>query len=162
MKHNIKHNANTPPDEIATIQLNNKYLAGHLKGLSNQTNNQQIEMLEDKILNSIRYGLDSRGDFFGHDDVLFLAGSENDKLCIPINKMPVTLGSGPSADFQIQGAGISRIHCKIEKKNCVLRLSDAKSLNGTYVNNMMLTSPIDLKEGDEITLGVVKLKVKRG
>ena len=162
MKPTMNNNSPTQPDEMATLKLDDKYLASHLKGLSNQTNNQQIDMLEDKILNSIHYGLDSRGDFFGHDDVLFLAGSENDKLCIPINKMPVTLGAGPSADFQIQGAGISRIHCKIERKNGVLRLSDAKSLNGTYVNNMMLTSPIDLKEGDEITLGVVKLKVKRG
>jgi pSer/pThr/pTyr-binding forkhead associated (FHA) protein len=70
-----------------------------------------------------------------------------------------TIGRAPRADFIVDAALVSRLHCRLTaKSNDTLELEDLDSTNGTFVNSRKVTRT-ELKEGDEIGVGRVKLRV---
>ncbi len=48
---------------------------------------------------------------------------------------------------------VSRKHAVIEKVNSGWQLTDLGSLNGCYVNRVLIESPVAIKTGDEIQIG---------
>ena len=67
------------------------------------------------------------------------------------------LGRLNSNDIPIQDANASREHAKIYKQGNRFAIVDLNSTNGTMVNGQRVTKRV-LKEGDEIGIGLVKLR----
>lgn len=57
--------------------------------------------------------------------------------------------------------GVSRRHCKIHRRGSIYLVEDVGSSNGTFLNGLRLSPYLlyELKDGDELQLGNVKLKV---
>ncbi len=70
----------------------------------------------------------------------------------PITKRKVTIGRKPENDLVIQNMAVSGRHARLDYKNGKFIITDLKSLNGTFVNNKLVTQA-ELKIGDEITIG---------
>lgn len=70
-----------------------------------------------------------------------------------------TMGRAPRADFVVDAALVSRVHCRftVNQKNEV-ELEDLGSTNGTQVNGQRVTKVL-LKSGDRITVGRVQFSI---
>ena len=74
---------------------------------------------------------------------------------------PKTIGRGPLADFVVDAALMSRVHCRLLATDAALTIEDLNSTNGTFVNGRRV-SRAQLTEGDHLRLGRLKLDVARG
>ncbi len=70
---------------------------------------------------------------------------------------PFTIGRGSSADLVLADLAISRIHARLDNDGEAVFLSDLSSSNGTYLNGERITESIELRGGDTIDIGVVRL-----
>jgi pSer/pThr/pTyr-binding forkhead associated (FHA) protein len=70
-----------------------------------------------------------------------------------------TLGRAPRADFVVDAALVSRVHCRftLDQGN-QLELEDLGSTNGTFVNGKKVAKAT-LNDGDQLTIGRVKFVV---
>jgi len=66
----------------------------------------------------------------------------------------ITLGRSPEATIQIVDTGISRTHIRMHFDGASVFVEDLNSANGTYVNGTKLTGKIEIKNGDQISIGV--------
>lgn len=67
-----------------------------------------------------------------------------------------TLGRAPRADFVVDAALVSRVHCRFTLTvDNELQLEDLDSTNGTFVNGKKV-SRVTLSDGDTLTIGRVQ------
>jgi pSer/pThr/pTyr-binding forkhead associated (FHA) protein len=71
-----------------------------------------------------------------------------------------TVGRTARADFIVDAALVSRLHCRITATNESLEVVDLKSTNGTFVNDKRVNRAA-LKNGDRLRIGRVELMVER-
>jgi len=72
-----------------------------------------------------------------------------------------TVGRAPGADFIVDEALVSRLHCRLEAgDNDNLEVIDLSSTNGTFVNDKRIERAA-LKSGDRLRVGRVELKVEK-
>lgn len=69
-----------------------------------------------------------------------------------------TVGRAPRADFIVEAALVSRLHCRLTAGATELEVVDLESTNGTYVNGTRADRAI-LKNGDRLGVGRVDLWV---
>jgi len=70
-----------------------------------------------------------------------------------------TLGRAPRADFVVDAALVSRVHCRFVLNDInELELEDLGSTNGTFVNGKKV-SRATLSNGDKLTIGRVQFVV---
>jgi pSer/pThr/pTyr-binding forkhead associated (FHA) protein len=69
-----------------------------------------------------------------------------------------TVGRAPRADFIVDAALVSRLHCRLTAGATELEVVDLESTNGTYVNGERTTRG-RLKHGDRLGVGRVELLV---
>jgi len=70
-----------------------------------------------------------------------------------------TLGRAARADFIVDTALVSRVHCRLSVSDVnVLHLEDLGSTNGTFVNGKKVTRTT-LANGDKVTVGRVEFVV---
>ena len=69
-----------------------------------------------------------------------------------------TVGRAPRADFILDAALVSRLHCRLTAGDENLEVVDLKSTNGTYVNDKRVQKG-HLKKGDRLRVGRVELRV---
>jgi|SRR6186713_47600 len=69
-----------------------------------------------------------------------------------------TVGRAPRADFIVEAALVSRLHCRLTAGATELEVVDLESTNGTYVNGERTERAI-LKNGDRLGVGRVDLLV---
>ena len=72
-----------------------------------------------------------------------------------------TVGRAPRADFIVDAALVSRLHCRLTASDEDVEVVDLKSTNGTYVNGKRVTKA-HLAKGDRLRVGRVELTVERG
>jgi pSer/pThr/pTyr-binding forkhead associated (FHA) protein len=72
-----------------------------------------------------------------------------------------TVGRAPRADFIVDAALVSRLHCRLTAGDDGLEVVDLKSTNGTYVNGKRVTKG-RLAKGDTLRVGRVELRVTLG
>jgi pSer/pThr/pTyr-binding forkhead associated (FHA) protein len=72
-----------------------------------------------------------------------------------------TMGRAPRADFILDAALVSRLHCRLEAGHDTLEVFDLRSTNGTYVNDQRIERS-RLAIGDRLRVGRVELTVERG
>ena len=72
-----------------------------------------------------------------------------------------TMGRAPRADFVVDAALVSRVHCRITASRDGLEVEDLKSTNGTFVNDRRVERG-RLADGDRLQIGRVELIVQKG
>ena len=94
---------------------------------------------------------------------LINAGSESDSP-ITFRILPgsiKTIGRAPRADFIVDAALVSRLHCRITAGADKLEVVDLKSTNGTFVNGRRINKAL-LADGDRFRVGRVEITVRHG
>lgn len=71
-----------------------------------------------------------------------------------------TVGRAPRADFILDVALVSRLHCRLTAGTDHLEVLDLKSTNGTFVNDKRVEKA-KLAAGDRLRVGRVELTVER-
>jgi len=71
-----------------------------------------------------------------------------------------TMGRAAGAEFIVDAAMVSRLHCRLTAGATELQVDDLESTNGTFVNGNRVTRA-SLKEGDKLGVGRVVLVVTR-
>jgi pSer/pThr/pTyr-binding forkhead associated (FHA) protein len=69
-----------------------------------------------------------------------------------------TLGRARRADFVVDAALVSRLHCRLAASAGEIEAVDLSSTNGTYVNGERISRGT-LKDGDRLRVGAVELVV---
>lgn len=70
-----------------------------------------------------------------------------------------TVGRAPRADFVVDAALVSRVHCRLMlNHDNQLELEDLGSTNGTFVNGRKVDK-VTLADGDKVTIGRVEFVV---
>ncbi|HZP48405.1 MAG TPA: FHA domain-containing protein [Vicinamibacterales bacterium] len=71
-----------------------------------------------------------------------------------------TVGRAPRADFIVDAALVSRLHCRLTASDEKVEVVDLKSTNGTFVNGKRVTRA-QLAKGDRLRVGRVELTISR-
>ena len=71
-----------------------------------------------------------------------------------------TVGRAPRADFIVDAALVSRVHCRLTATDDRLEVVDLKSTNGTFVNGKRVQKA-HLSAGDRLRVGRVELTVNQ-
>src|SRR4051812_25250153 len=71
-----------------------------------------------------------------------------------------TVGRAAAADFLLDKALVSRLHCRITADHEQLNVQDLPSTNGTFVNGQRVENG-RLENGDRLRLGRVELTVEQ-
>ena len=75
--------------------------------------------------------------------------------------MPGTIksvGRAPRADFIVDAALVSRLHCRLTATGDGLEVVDLDSTNGTFVNDQRVSKAV-LADGDRLRVGSVELTI---
>ena len=73
---------------------------------------------------------------------------------------PVIVGRSPSADIVVGASYVSARHARFSLMGQNLFVEDLGSTNGTMVNNMSVTNPVALNDGDVVAVGDVEIRVR--
>ena len=71
-----------------------------------------------------------------------------------------TMGRSAGAEFMVDAAMVSRLHCQLTAGATELQVMDLESTNGTFVNGERVTQA-SLKAGDRLGVGRVELVISR-
>jgi pSer/pThr/pTyr-binding forkhead associated (FHA) protein len=71
-----------------------------------------------------------------------------------------TIGRATRADFVVDAALVSRLHCRLSASAGEIEAVDLSSTNGTYVNGLRVDRG-RLKHGDKLRVGAVELVVTK-
>jgi ABC transport system ATP-binding/permease protein len=71
-----------------------------------------------------------------------------------------TIGRSAGAQFIVEAALVSRLHCQLTASGTSLQVQDLGSTNGTFVNGKRVKTG-QLKEGDRLSVGRLDLIVSK-
>jgi pSer/pThr/pTyr-binding forkhead associated (FHA) protein len=71
-----------------------------------------------------------------------------------------TIGRSAGAEFVVEAALVSRLHCQLTATADTLVVKDLGSTNGTFVNGNRVTAA-QLLDGDRLSIGRLELLVSR-
>ena len=71
-----------------------------------------------------------------------------------------TIGRAPRADFIVDRALVSRLHCRLTADDEKLEVQDLSSTNGTFVNGKRVARA-HVASGDRLRVGRIELTVER-
>ena len=69
-----------------------------------------------------------------------------------------TIGRSTGAEFIVEAALVSRLHCQLTATDDALHVKDLGSTNGTFVNGARVNTA-ELKNGDTLAVGRLELTV---
>ena len=72
-----------------------------------------------------------------------------------------TIGRSPGAEFIVDAALVSRLHCQLTATADALQVKDLGSTNDTFVNGKRVKAA-ELREGDTLSVGRLELVVTKG
>jgi len=72
-----------------------------------------------------------------------------------------TVGRATRADFIVDAALVSRLHCRLTAGATELEVVDLDSTNGTFVNDQRVSGRAVLSPGDRLRVGRVELSVRK-
>jgi pSer/pThr/pTyr-binding forkhead associated (FHA) protein len=89
------------------------------------------------------------------------AGDDGGRLTFRVSPGAIkTVGRATQADFVLDAALVSRLHCRLEADDEALQVVDLESTNGTFVNDKRVTRAT-LVSGDRLRVGRVELAVEQ-
>jgi pSer/pThr/pTyr-binding forkhead associated (FHA) protein len=71
-----------------------------------------------------------------------------------------TIGRASAADFIVDVALVSRVHCRLTATDAHVEVQDLSSTNGTFVNDKKVDRA-NLASGDRLRVGRVELTIER-
>ena len=71
-----------------------------------------------------------------------------------------TIGRSSGAEYMVEAALVSRLHCRLSAGATELQVHDLDSTNGTFVNGKRVAEAT-LKDGDRLGVGRVEFFVSR-
>jgi ABC transport system ATP-binding/permease protein len=71
-----------------------------------------------------------------------------------------TIGRAPRADFVVDAALVSRLHCRLTAADDAVAVVDLDSTNGTYINDQRVQKG-SLESGDRLRVGRVEITIVR-
>jgi pSer/pThr/pTyr-binding forkhead associated (FHA) protein len=92
-----------------------------------------------------------------------LQGSEPEAEMLTFRLAPGTIktvGRAPRADFILDVALVSRLHCQLSALEDRLEVLDLSSTNGTFVNDKRVQRAV-LASGDRLRVGRIELTIGR-
>src|SRR2546422_11455246 len=92
-----------------------------------------------------------------------LQGSSADTEALTFRLRPgavKTVGRAPRADFVVDAALVSRLHCRLTAGESTVEVVDLSSTNGTFVNDKRITKAT-LSSGDRLRVGRVELTIEK-
>jgi len=72
-----------------------------------------------------------------------------------------TVGRAPQAEFIVDAALVSRVHCRLTAGATAIEVIDLDSTNGTFVNGERIEKRALAKPGDRLGIGRVELTVMK-
>jgi len=109
----------------------------------------------------LKASINSRGDAFGRSGAVVFEEHGGEVLRVPVACLPATIGCGEKAGFVLKYAGISRLHFHLEPVGSLVRICDDASTNGVFLNGKKIDKE-ELCDGDEVTVGAVSLRIRKG
>ena len=89
------------------------------------------------------------------------ADSDDDAMTFRLPPGSVkTVGRAPRADFVVDAALVSRLHCRLTAADESVDVVDLDSTNGTYINDQRVKSGC-IKNGDRLRIGRVEFTISR-
>ena len=82
-------------------------------------------------------------------------------LRLPLGPMPTTVGTAQLAQLRLTDPTVSRMHCQLSPRPDGVRLTDAGSTNGTFVDGVRIRDA-DLTAGANIRVGATTLRLELG
>ncbi|NNC17207.1 FHA domain-containing protein [Corallococcus exiguus] len=79
---------------------------------------------------------------------------------VPLRQGSITLGRSSTSDLRLQHASISRRHAQLTRRGNVFMVRDLGSQNGTFVNRLRIKGEVEIKPGDELSLGNATLRLR--
>jgi pSer/pThr/pTyr-binding forkhead associated (FHA) protein len=73
-----------------------------------------------------------------------------------LDRPRLTIGRDPESDIFLNDMTVSRMHAVIEQIGSTVTVTDAGSLNGTYVNGVLVDSA-ELDHGDAVQIGTFQM-----
>jgi pSer/pThr/pTyr-binding forkhead associated (FHA) protein len=70
-----------------------------------------------------------------------------------------TVGRAPQAEFIVDAALVSRVHCRVTAGATELEVVDLDSTNGTFLTGQRIDKRATAKPGDRLGIGRVELTV---
>jgi pSer/pThr/pTyr-binding forkhead associated (FHA) protein len=74
-----------------------------------------------------------------------------------IDRERLSIGRDPESDIFLNDMTVSRLHAVVEMHDKVVKVDDAGSLNGTYVNGVLVDSA-ELSPGDSVQIGTFQMQ----
>ena len=92
--------------------------------------------------------------------ILRASDAERDSMIFRVPHGAIrTIGRAPRADFILDRALVSRLHCRLEGKRDHIEVLDLASTNGTFVNGKRVERAM-LGDGDKLRVGRIELQVE--
>jgi two-component system, cell cycle response regulator len=82
-----------------------------------------------------------------------VGGLETGRVFAVSSGIEATFGRAEGCSFRFDDASVSGIHARVARVAQSHVLMDAGSTNGSYVNDVRVTAPVTLKDGDRVQLG---------
>ncbi|MBN8231608.1 FHA domain-containing protein [Corallococcus macrosporus] len=79
---------------------------------------------------------------------------------VPLHQGSITLGRSSTSDLRLQHASISRRHAQLTRRGNVFTVRDLGSQNGTFVNRLRIKGEVEIRPGDELSLGNATLRLR--
>jgi pSer/pThr/pTyr-binding forkhead associated (FHA) protein len=70
------------------------------------------------------------------------------------------MGRGPRADFIVEAALVSRLHCRVTAGHETVGVEDLSSTNGIFINDTRVETG-QLTNGDRLRIGRLELAVEQ-
>ena len=93
----------------------------------------------------------------GRGGVLIVTRGPNAGSEFKLEHVITTIGRHPDSDIFLDDVTVSRRHVEVQRATTGYVIRDVGSLNGTYVNQMILGSETPIANGDELQVGRFKL-----
>jgi len=77
---------------------------------------------------------------------------------VKLDRMKLTIGRSSRNDICISDPFASRLHAEIRRENDQISLVDNGSANGTFVNGLRVTAPLQLLPGDVVRIGETEIE----
>jgi len=89
-----------------------------------------------------------------HTDKIFDLIDATEGIDNTIYKDEILIGRDPNVDTVINNPNISWHHAKITTENSIHFIEDLNSTNGTFINNNIVKTKVEIEEGDRVSLGL--------
>jgi serine phosphatase RsbU (regulator of sigma subunit) len=80
---------------------------------------------------------------------------------VPLHVLPLTIGRSAPSELILDGSTVSRRHCRLDRQDDSIILTDLESTNGTFVNGERVGAPVVLQDGARVTIGAHALSYYR-